>query len=86
MKYSKLATIPAMLFAVLLPSSGATLTARDAAPASLTFAAAQTVKQQCMNICRARYRACFSLKMIPSAECRGVRQDCVRYTCNAVQG
>jgi hypothetical protein len=39
-----------------------------------------------MNICRARYHACFSLKQIPSSECRGVHQDCVRYTCNAVQG
>lgn len=83
--------VVATLFAVLLllPSlvaSAGTLHARDADLAPLTLAAAQTAKQQCMNICRARYHACFSLKQIPSSECRGVHQDCVRYTCNAVQG
>lgn len=88
MKYSKrsLAIRSAVLFAVLLSLSAATLNARNANSASLTFATAQTANQQCVNICRARYRACFSLKLIPSSECRGVRQDCVRYTCNAVQG
>jgi hypothetical protein len=35
---------------------------RDADLAPLTLAAAQTAKQQCINLCRARYRACFSLK------------------------
>lgn len=43
-----------------------------------SLAAADTVKQQCKDVCRARYRACFSLKQIPSFECRGVYQDCVR--------
>jgi hypothetical protein len=69
------------LFAVLLSSSTGTLKARDADLASLTFAAAQTAKQ-CTNTCRARYRDCVSLKKIPSSECRGVYQDCLRYTCN----
>ena len=83
--------VVAALLAVLLllPSlvvSAGTLHARDADLAPLTLAAAQTAKQQCMKICRARYHACFSLKQIPSSECRGVYQDCVRYTCNAVQG
>src|SRR5262252_4205702 len=71
-----------VLFAVLLLSSTGTLNARDADLASLTFAAAQTAKQ-CVNTCRARYRDCLSLKQIPSSECRGVYQDCIRNTCNA---
>ncbi len=62
------------------------LNARDAGLASLTFAAARTAKQQCRNTCRARYRDCLSLKQIPSFECRGVYQDCTRYTCTAVKG
>ena len=57
-----------------------------AGPASPAFAAAQTAKQQCMDVCQARYRACFSLKQIPSSECRGVYQDCTRFTCNALKG
>ncbi len=80
-----------VLFAVLpsllsLVMSTRTLNARDADLGSLTFAAAQTAKRQCINTCRVRYRTCLSLKQIPSFECRGVYQDCIRYTCNAVQG
>jgi hypothetical protein len=80
-----------VLFAVLLSllslvMSTRTLDARDADLGSLTFAAAQTAKRQCINACRARYRDCLSLKQIPSFECRGVYQDCTRYTCTAVQG
>jgi len=41
--------------------STGTLNARDADLASLTFAAAQTAKQKCINTCRARYRDCLSL-------------------------
>jgi|SRR5450755_317462 hypothetical protein len=41
-----------LLFAVLLSFSIETLNARDADLASRTFAAAQTVKQQCINTCR----------------------------------
>jgi hypothetical protein len=37
-----------------------------------------------MNVCHSRYRDCFSLKQIPSFECRGVYQDCVRYTCTGL--
>jgi hypothetical protein len=78
-------------FVVLLSSlslfvSTGVLNARDAGLAPLTFAAAQTAKQQCINICRSRYRDCRSLKQIPSFECRGVYKDCKSYTCNAVQG
>ena len=84
MKRSKRSfTIVSALFAVLLSSSTETLNARDADLASRTFAAAHTAKQQCINTCRARYRDCRSLKQIPSSECRGVYQDCTRYTCNA---
>lgn len=70
--------------AVLLSLNPGMLNARDLD--SLKFAAAQTVKQQCMSICRARYRSCFSLKQIPSFECRGVYQDCTQFTCNAAKG
>jgi hypothetical protein len=75
-----------VLFALLQSLSTGTLDARDADPASLTFAAAQTAKtakHQCVNTCRARYRDCLSLKQIPSSECRGIYQDCTRNTCNA---
>jgi hypothetical protein len=78
--------VASVLFALLLSLSTGTLNARDADLASLTFAAARTAKQQCINTCRARYRNCLSLKQIPSFECRGVYRDCARYTCNAVQG
>jgi hypothetical protein len=74
-----------VLFAVLLSFSQGTLNARDADLAPLTFAAAQTAKQKCVNTCRARYRDCQSLKQIPSFECKGVYQDCTR-RCNAAQG
>jgi hypothetical protein len=75
-----------LLSSLLLVASTGTINARDADLASLTFAAAQTAKQQCINICRTRYRDCLSLKQIPSFECRGVYQDCRRYTCDAVRG
>jgi hypothetical protein len=75
-----------VLFAMLLSFSEQALNARDADLAPLTFAAAQTAKQQCVNTCRARYRDCRSLKQIPSSECRGVYQDCTRLQCNAVRG
>ena len=71
-----------VLFALLSLSTG-TLNARDADLASVTFAAAQTTKQQCMNACRARYRDCLALRQIPSFECRGIYQDCARYSCKA---
>jgi hypothetical protein len=84
MKYSKRSfTVVPVLIAVLLPLSTGALNARDADPAALTFAAAQTAKQQCVNTCRVRYRDCRSLKQIPSFECRGIYQDCTRNTCNA---
>ena len=76
----------AVVSALLLSLITGTLNARDADFASLTLAAAQTTKQQCTNTCRARYRSCLSLKLIPSFECRGVYQDCIRFTCNAVRG
>jgi hypothetical protein len=72
-----------LVFAVLSSLSIGALNARDADLASRTFAAAQTAKHHCINTCRARYRDCLSLKQIPSSECRGVYQDCTRYTCNA---
>ena len=84
MKCSKRSfAVVSVLLALLLSSSTGTLNARDADLASLTFAAAQTAKQQCIKTCRARYRDCLSLKQIPSSECRGIYQDCARDTCNA---
>jgi hypothetical protein len=84
MKCSKRSfAVVSVLFALPLSLNTGTLNARDADLASLTFAAAQTAKQQCINTCRARYRDCLSLKQIPSSECRGIYQDCTGYTCNA---
>ena len=49
-------------------SSTGTLRARDADPASHTFAAAQTAKQRCTNTCRARIAtACPKNKYLPSS-------------------
>ena len=73
------------LFAWLLSLSIGTLNARDADLASRTFAAAQTAKQKCINTCRARYRDCRHLNQVPSFECRGVYQDCTRYTCTGLR-
>jgi hypothetical protein len=83
--------VDSVLFALLLSSlslfvSTGVLNARDAGLAPLTFAAAQTAKQQCINVCRSRYRDCRSLKQIPSFECWGVYRDCKSYTCNAGKG
>jgi hypothetical protein len=75
--------VVSVLFALLLSLSTGTLNARDADLASLTFAAAQTAKQQCIKTCRARYGDCLSLKQILSSECRSIYQDCTRNTCNA---
>ena len=61
--------------------SGQLAIARDANLASHTVAAAPSAKQQCINTCRTRYRDCRHLKQLPSFECRGVYQDCTRYTC-----
>ena len=76
--------VVSLLFAVLLSFSIGTLNARDADLATRTFAAAQTVKQQCINTCRAHYRDCRHLNQFPSSECRGVYQDCTRYTCTGL--
>jgi hypothetical protein len=64
----RLFAVVSVLFALLLSLSTGTLNARDADLASLTFAAAQTAKRQCIKTCRARYRDCLSLKQIPSSE------------------
>jgi hypothetical protein len=76
--------VVSLLFAVLLSMSIGTLNARDADLASRTFAAAQTVKQQCLITCRAHYRDCRHLNQLPSSECLGVYQDCTRYTCTGL--
>ena len=67
--------VVSLLFAVLLSLGIGTLNARDADLASRTFVAAQTVKQQCINTCRAHYRDSRHLNQLPSSECLGVYQD-----------
>jgi len=81
MKCSKRSFAVSVLFALLLLFGTATLNARDSDFESLIFATAQTANHQCINTCRARYRDCRSLKQIPFAECRGIYQDCTRFTC-----
>jgi hypothetical protein len=71
------AVICMLLLAVTLSLSVGRLNARDA---DLALAAAQTAKQQCIKTCRARYRDCH-LNQLPSFDCRGVYEDCTRYTC-----
>jgi hypothetical protein len=76
--------IVSVIFAVLLSLNIGTLNAREADVASRTFAAAHTAKQQCVNACRARYRDCRHVNQLPSFECRGIYQDCTRYTCTGL--
>jgi hypothetical protein len=84
MKSSKRSfAVVSVLFVLLLSFGRGTLNARDADLDSLIFAAAQTADQQCIRTCRARYHDCRSLKQIPLPECRGIYQDCTRYTCSA---
>jgi hypothetical protein len=84
MKCSKRSfAVVSMLFALVLSFSTGTLKARDADLDSRIFAVAQTANQQCINSCRTRYRDCRSLKQIPFSQCRGIYQDCTRYTCGA---
>jgi hypothetical protein len=73
-----------VLLAVPLALSSGSLNAGNADLAFGTLVAAHTAKQQCINTCRARYRDCRRLNQIPSFECRGVYQDCTRYTCTGL--
>jgi hypothetical protein len=75
--------VVSVFFAVFVFGGGA-LNAREAEPAAVTLAAGQTAKRQCMNTCRMRYRDCRHLKQLPSFECRGVYQDCTRYSCTGL--
>jgi hypothetical protein len=77
------AAVAALCAALLLLSSG-TLSARDADAASYTVAAGQTAKKQCISACRARYRDCRRLNQLPSDECKGIYQDCTRYSCTGL--
>ena len=85
MKCSKRSfAVVSLLFAALLSLSIGTLNALEAEFAPRTFAAAQTAKQRCLNFCRARYHDCRHLNQLPSSECRGVYQDCTRYSCTGL--
>ena len=84
MKHKKRSfAVVSVLFVLALSLGAGRLAARDADPTPLTVAAAETVKQQCADTCRARYRDCRSLKQVPLFECQNVYNDCVRFTCNA---
>jgi hypothetical protein len=84
MKCTKPSFAVICILAVPLSLSFGRLNARNADLAPGTLAAAQTAKQQCINTCRARYRDCRRLNQLPSFECRGVYQDCTRYTCTGL--
>jgi hypothetical protein len=47
-------------------------------------ASAQTAKQHCMTACRARYRDCRRMNQLPPSECRGIYEDCARYSCTGL--
>lgn len=76
------AAVTILLAAPLSWNAGAS--AGDAYLAPERLAAAQSPKKQCVNACRARYHDCLRLKQIPSFECRGVYQDCTRYSCTGL--
>jgi len=76
--------VVSLLSLALLTLGFGSLNARAGEPASWTLAAAQTPKQQCINSCRARYRDCRHLKQLSSYECRGIYQDCTRYSCTGL--
>ncbi len=78
----RVALFSAVAFALAVGQG--TARARDADLAAPGFAAAQTAKQQCMNACRARYRDCRHLNQLPSSECRGIYQDCTKYSCTGL--
>jgi hypothetical protein len=85
MKWSKrLFAVFSLAFAMLLSLSIGTLNAYDADFASRTVVAAQTAKQKCVNSCRARHRDCRRLNQMPEFECRGIYQDCTRYSCTGL--
>lgn len=85
MKWSKrLFAVFSLTFAMLLSLSAGTLNAHDADFASRIVVAAQTAKQKCINSCRARYRDCRRLNQMPEFECRGIYQDCTRYSCTGL--
>jgi hypothetical protein len=67
--------------AVLLSCGSGALNARDADFAAQSVASAQSAKHQCINACRARYRDCRRLNQLPWSDCKGVYEDCTRYSC-----
>src|SRR5690349_470310 len=83
MKCAKL-SVAVICIGVPLSLSSGSLNAGNADLAPGILAAAQTAKHQCINTCRARYRDCRRLNQLPSFECRGVYQDCTRYTCTGL--
>lgn len=85
MKFSKRPfALASLLLPLLLSLSMGPVNARDADLGAHKLAAAPTAKQQCMNACRTRYRDCRRLNQLPSSECRGVYQDCTRYSCTGL--
>ena len=84
MKCSKRTIAVVSVFFVVSVFGVGALNAREAESAAVTLATTQTVKRQCINACRARYRDCRHLKQLPSFECRSVYQDCARYSCTGL--
>ena len=78
MKSSTWSLAVVSLFFVAFALPPATEKTRDTDDSLLTFVATQSSKQKRMNICRARYRDCISLKQIPPYECQYVYEDCTR--------
>jgi hypothetical protein len=78
MKSSTWSLAVVSLFFVAFALPPATEKTRDTDDSLLTFVATQSSKQKRMNICRARYRDCISLKQIPPYECQYVYEDCAR--------
>lgn len=67
------------VLAMLIVSGASPSNAREA---NMVVAAAQSAKQQCLTLCRTRYRDCRSRGEIPAAQCRGVYRDCSNIACN----
>lgn len=85
MRYAKRSfALVCLLFAVPTSLSMGSVSENDAYLGPRTLVAAQSVKQQCVDTCRARYRDCRRLNQLPSFECRSVYQDCTRYSCSGL--
>ncbi len=79
MKSITLSSAMALVFFAALVWPPAAVRAHDSSGSLQNFAAAQSSKQKRMNVCRARYRDCLSLRQIPSFECQYIYEDCINH-------